>query len=145
MRSRSTTAASVLLHSGMGVVGGITYMGIETLWRGYTHWSMGVLGGLCFVLIGLLDEWQEHPPLWLQMLQGAVIVTVLELLVGLVVNRWLGWGVWDYSDMPLNLWGQVCPQFMVAWFFLSAAAVKMENMLHYLLEILEERYRNKTK
>ena len=145
MRSRSTTAASVALHSVLAVIGGVTYMGIETLWRGHSHWTMGVLGGLCFALIGLLDEWQEHPPLWLQMLQGAVIVTILELLVGLVVNRWLGWGVWDYSDMPLNLWGQVCPQFMVAWFFLSAAAVKMENMLHYLLEILEERYRNKTK
>lgn len=26
------------------------------------------------------------------MLQGAAIVTGLELLVGLVVNRWLGWG-----------------------------------------------------
>ena len=98
-----------------------------------------MLGGLCFALIGLLDEWQEHPPLWLQMLQGAVIVTILELLVGLVVNRWLGWGVWDYSDMPLNLWGQVCPQFAVAWFFLSAAAVWMENALHRLAARLAHR------
>ena len=69
---------------------------------------------MCFVLIGILDEVQDHPPLWLQMLEGAAIVTVLELLVGLVVNRWLGWNVWDYSDMPLNLWGQVCLPFAVA-------------------------------
>lgn len=139
MQSRSTTAASVLLHSVMGVIGGITYMGIETLWRGHTHWTMGVLGGVCFVLIGLLDEWQDHPPLWLQMLEGAMIVTALELLVGLIVNRWLGWDVWDYSDMPGNLWGQVCPQFMVAWFFLSAAAVWMENALHRLAGRLTHR------
>ena len=46
MQSKSTTAASVLLHSVLGVIGGLVYMGIETLWRGYTHWSMGVLGGL---------------------------------------------------------------------------------------------------
>ena len=139
MQSKSTTAASVALHSVIGVIGGLAYMGIEILWRGHTHWSMGVLGGLCFVLIGLQDEMQKHPPLWLQMLQGAVIVTVLELLVGLVVNRWLGWGVWDYSDMPFNLWGQVCPQFMVAWFFLSAAAVWMENALHRLAAWLVRR------
>ena len=69
----------------LAVIGGLVYMGIEILWRGHTHWTMGVLGGLCFALIGLLDEWQEHPPLWLQMLQGAMIVTVLELLAGLVV------------------------------------------------------------
>ena len=130
MQSKSTTEASVLLHSVMGVIGGITYMGIETLWRGHSHWTMGVLGGVCFVLIGLLDEWQDHPPLWLQMVQGAVLVTALELLVGLVVNRWLGWKVWDYSDMPGNLWGQICPQFAAAWLVLSWAAVKLENLMH---------------
>ena len=67
----------LLLHIVLAVIGGITYMCIEILWRGYTHWSMGVLGGVCFALIGLLDEWQDHPLLWLQMLQGAMIVTVL--------------------------------------------------------------------
>lgn len=120
----------MLLHSVLGIIGGVVYMGIETLWRGHTHWSMGVLGGVCFALIGLLDEWQDHPPIWLQMLEGAMIVTVLELLVGLVVNRWLGWNVWDYSDMPGNLWGQVCPQFAAAWLVLSWAAVKLENLMH---------------
>ena len=95
MRCRLITARSLALHSGMAVLGGLAYMGIELLWRGRTHWTMGVLGGVCFVLIGLLDEIQEHPPLPLQMLQGAAIVTGLELLVGLVVNRWLGLGVWD--------------------------------------------------
>lgn len=109
-------------------------MGIEILWRGHTHWSMGVLGGICFVLIGILDEIQDHPPLILQMLEGAALVTALELITGLIVNRWLSWGVWDYSDMPLNLWGQVCLPFAVAWFFLSAAAVKLENALHRLAE-----------
>ena len=133
MQSRSITAASVLLHSVMGVIGGITYMGIEILWRGHSHWTMGVLGGICFALIGLLDEWQDHPPLWLQMLEGAMLVTALELITGLIVNRWLGWGVWDYSDMPCNLWGQVCPQFSAAWFGLSFVAVKLENLVHWLL------------
>nr|WP_297177127.1 hypothetical protein [uncultured Agathobaculum sp.] len=132
MQSKSTTAASALLHSVLAVIGGVTYMGIETLWRGYTHWSMGILGGVCFVLIGLLDEIQDHPPLVLQMLEGAALVTALELITGLIVNRWLGWGVWDYSDMPLNLWGQVCLPFAAAWFFLSAAAVWLENALHRL-------------
>ena len=120
----------LLQHIVIAVIGGLTYMGIEILWRGHTHWTMGVLGGVCFVLIGLLDEWQDHPPLWLQMVQGAAIVTALELITGLIVNRWLGWNVWDYSDMPGNLWGQVCPQFAAAWLVLSWAAVKLENLMH---------------
>ena len=129
----------LLVHIPIAVIGGLVYMGIEILWRGHTHWTMGVLGGLCFVLIGLLDEWQDHPPMLLQMVQGAAIVTALELLVGLIVNRWLGWDVWDYSDMPGNLWGQVCPQFAAAWFFLSALAVWLENALHWLAARLMHR------
>ena len=124
----------LLAHIPISVIGGLTYMGIEILWRGHTHWTMGVLGGVCFVLIGLLDEWQDHPPLWLQMVQGAVLVTALELITGLIVNRWLGWNVWDYSDMPGNLWGQVCPQFAAAWLVLSWAAVKLENLMHKWLD-----------
>ena len=120
----------LLIHIPITVIGGLTYMGIEILWRGHTHWTMGVLGGVCFALIGLLDEVQDHPPMLLQMVQGAAIVTALELIVGLIVNRWLGWNVWDYSDMPGNLWGQVCPQFAAAWLVLSWAAVKLENLLH---------------
>lgn len=120
----------LLIHIPITAIGGLTYMGIEILWRGHTHWTMGVLGGVCFALIGLLDEVQDHPPVLLQMVQGAAIVTALELIVGLIVNRWLGWNVWDYSDMPGNLWGQVCPQFAAAWLLLSWAAVKLENLMH---------------
>lgn len=129
-----TRYRNILLHTGMGAFGGFTYMGIELLWRGHTHWTMGIIGGLCFVLIGLLDEWQEHPPMLLQMVQGACIVTAIELVAGLVINCWLGLGVWDYSDMPGNILGQICPQFTFAWFLLSAAAVKIENLFHKILE-----------
>ena len=121
---------SVILHTLMGVVGGLIYMGIEILWRGHTHWSMGVIGGMCFVLIGLLDEWQDHPPMLLQMVQGACIVTVIELFSGLVLNVWLGLDVWDYSNITGNVMGQICPQFTFAWFFLSFVAVKVENLMH---------------
>ena len=124
----------LLIHIPITVIGGLTYMGIEILWRGHTHWTMGVLGGVCFALIGLLDEVQDHPPMLLQMVQGAAIVTALELIVGLIVNRWLGWNVWDYSDMPGNLWGQICPQFAAAWLVLSWAAVKLENLMHKWLD-----------
>lgn len=139
MKLTMTRCSSVLLHTLMGLFGGLVYMGIEILWRGHTHWSMGVLGGLCFVFIGLQDEMQKHPPLWFQMLQGAAMVTWLEFLTGLIVNVWLGWNVWDYSDIPGNLMGQVCPQFSVAWFFLSAAAVWLENALHRLAAWLAHR------
>lgn len=128
------TRKSVVEHLLFVAVGGWLYMAIEVMWRGYTHWSMGILGGVCFALVGLLDEVQRRPPLILQMAQGAAICTVLELLAGLVLNVWLGLDVWDYSDVPGNLMGQVCPQFTLAWAALSAVAVWVEDRLHKIFD-----------
>ncbi|MDO4270683.1 MAG: hypothetical protein Q4C72_07125 [Eubacteriales bacterium] len=120
----------LLGHLPVAVIGGLLYMGVELLWRGHTHWTMGVLGGVCFALIGLLNEWWPDDPIWLQMLQGAVIVTALEFAAGLLLNIRLGLHIWDYSDMPGNVLGQICPQFAFAWVGLSWIAVRLEDLLH---------------
>ena len=124
----------LMQHIPIAALGGILYMGVELLWRGHTHWTMGVLGGVCFAAIGLLDETWPDMPVLAQMLAGAALVTMLELLAGLVLNVWLGLGVWDYSDMPGNLLGQICPQFAAAWFALSWVAIKAENGIHKLFD-----------
>ena len=132
MHDKQIVLKNILFHCIVAVFGGFVYMGVELLWRGHTHWTMGVLGGICFVLIGLLDEVQEHPPILKQMFQGAVIVTALEFVFGLILNVWLKLGIWDYSNLPFNIMGQICLQFFVAWFFLSYLAIKLENLTHEL-------------
>ena len=77
----------------------------------------------------------------LQMVQGALIVTVIEFFTGLIVNIWLGWNIWNYYDMPFNLLGQVCLPFSIAWLFLSAVAVWAENALHFVCDTLTVRWR----
>ena len=37
-------------------IGGSIYIGLEMLWRGYSHWTMGILGGICFIALGLINE-----------------------------------------------------------------------------------------
>ena len=96
--------------------GGVLYVLIELAWRGWSHWTMLVLGGLCFIYLGLINEvlsWDM--PLWQQVWIGAAGITVLEFLTGCIVNLWLGWGVWDYSGIPGNVLGQICPQFFLIW------------------------------
>ena len=70
----------VIAHIPIAALGGILYMGIELLWRGHTHWTMGVLGGVCFAAIGLLNEGSRPPPVLVQMLVSAMLVTALELV-----------------------------------------------------------------
>ena len=92
----------------LGITGGLLYVLIETVWRGYSHWTMFALGGLCFLALGLINEvlsWDT--PLWKQVLIGACLITGLEFLMGCIVNLWLDWDVWDYSAMPGNVLGQI--------------------------------------
>ena len=112
--------------------GGLLYLLIELAWRGRSHWTMFLLGGLCFLALGLVNEilpWET--PLWKQMLIGACIITVLEFFTGCIVNLWLGWDVWDYSAMPGNLLGQICPQYFVLWLPVSMAGIFLDDWLRY--------------
>ena len=42
-----------------------------------------------------------------------------ELAVGLIVNVWLGWSVWDYSGETWNILGQICPRYTLYWCAIS--------------------------
>jgi hypothetical protein len=118
----------------LALIGGITYVLIELAWRGYSHISMFILGALCFVLLGGINEFLpwELGFVW-QMLIGAGIVTILELIVGIVVNVWLGLEVWDYSNLPFNFMGQICLPFSFAWTLLSGVAIVVDDYLRYWL------------
>ncbi|MCL2036170.1 MAG: putative ABC transporter permease [Oscillospiraceae bacterium] len=106
------------------VLGGIIYAGIEVLVREFTHISMFIVGGLCFLLIGSIKYWKNPPiPVTVQMLISCAIITVLELISGLIVNVWLGLNVWDYSDQRYNLFGQICLHASSIWVFLSFFAI----------------------
>ncbi len=114
------------------IIGGLIYCGLEIAWRGHTHWTMGVVGGICFVLIGGINEWFPWTmPLYQQGLIGAGIVTAAELVAGLILNVLLGLDIWDYSTMPLNFMGQICLPFCLLWILLSVVAVVLDDWLRY--------------
>lgn len=105
-------------HLVLFMVGALGYGGIEVLFRGYTHWTMLLAGGLCLLGLQTLDHWLFRLPLLMRSAAGALFITGVELCFGLVCNRCLHWGVWDYSAYWGNLWGQICPLFTFFWFLL---------------------------
>lgn len=116
------------------IVGGFIYYLIEVIARGWSHWSMFLLGGLCFIIIGLLNEFYKwETPFQYQCLIGAVVITVLEFVTGLIVNVGLGWNVWDYSDRAFNLMGQICLQNSIYWVFLSGLAVVIDDSIRHVV------------
>lgn len=114
------------------VVGGSIYVTMEILFRGYSHISMFIVGGLCLCLIGVLNEfykWDMYIE-W-QVLIGDGIILTLEFISGCIVNLWLDLNVWDYSNMPCNLLGQICLPFALLWIPISFLAIILDDYLRY--------------
>lgn len=113
-------------------VGGCIYYTFEIIFRGFSHWTMFVLGGFCFLFFyiqGNLMHWQEA--LWRQTLRGVIFVTAMEFITGIIVNKWLNLGVWDYSGLPLQLFGQICLPFMIIFSGLSVIGIILSGYLGY--------------
>ena len=117
---------SLLRNLFIFIFGGLSYFLIEVIYKtsvGHTdriHFSMAVLGGILFLFIGLLNKWFSfEKPLYQQMLISTAACLLAEFIFGLILNVWLKLNIWDYSELPGNLLGQICPQFGLIWFFIS--------------------------
>ena len=98
-------------------------------------WTMLVLAVLLTIPVERCGEqlpW--HVPLWLQALASAVLATAVELAAGLVLNLWLGLGVWEYSRLPGNFLGQICPQFFVVWWGLCFLFIPVFDWMRWSVE-----------
>lgn len=111
-------------NAAMFSVGALGYCTIELIWRQHTHWSMGLAGGVCLIGLREVERRMKNRKLSTQCLAGSALITSVELLTGLWVNRVMGWAVWDYSNMPLNVMGQICPLYSGLWFLLCMPVMR---------------------
>lgn len=115
------------------ITGGTVYYFIEILWRGYSHYSMFIVGGLALIAIGYINihlKWST--PLYQQCAIATVVILLLEFVSGCIVNLWLNLGVWDYSQMPFNLLGQIQLYFAVLWYFLSILGILLDDYIRFI-------------
>lgn len=119
------------------LLGGFGYGLCEVIWRGYTHISMFVLGGLCFSVIFAADRKYCPLPFVMRCFFSGLFITSMELVCGCVVNIVLKLNVWDYSRMPLNLYGQICANFSLLWMLLSAPILVFCHILRKRFRIYE--------
>lgn len=122
----------IVKHIVLFAVFGLIYYIIEIWARGYSHIAMIVVGGICGVIVGLINEDFDYdmPLLW-QMFIGAFCITVIEFVSGLILNVWLGLDIWNYSSKPLNLYGQICLENSVYWYFLSGVGIVLDDVIRW--------------
>ena len=99
-------------------VGSLGYGLLEIFWRGFTHWSMLFAGGISMLWLYILNIKNFSMKLWKKCLCGAAIITAVEFVVGLFVNRLFHLNVWDYSKKRGNVCGQICLQYCFLLFLL---------------------------
>ena len=104
------------LYSAMFLAGGNIYCAIELLFRKRTHISMFLCAGTAItILLNVYLNNKSISPLIFSLI-AVVVITSLELIYGAIFNLWLKEDVWDYSKLPLNLYGQICLYFSGIWF-----------------------------
>ena len=120
-------------------IGATLYSAVEILWRGFTHWTMAIAGGLCMCgIYSINDNVCKNNKLGKYTL-CSLLITAVELIIGIIVNIFLKMNVWDYSSKKYNILGQICPLYTFYWFLLSIPAVYLSNMIkNYLFENIEK-------
>lgn len=96
------------------LMGYFLYGFVEVAGRGYTHWTMCLTGGIVLTVLYIINS-SRTVTLIKSCIIGAVLITCIEFAVGIFDNIIMGWEVWDYSDRPFNLLGQICPLFSMLW------------------------------
>lgn len=114
------------------LLGGTAYNIIEYLWRGYSHWTMAIDGGICLVGIYFICTASEMNFVY-KVICASGLITVVEFISGIVINKILGWNVWDYSALPLNFMGQICLTYTILWTGLCIPVVALIDLINELI------------
>lgn len=118
----------------MFFTGGFLYCALEILMRGYSHISMLMAGGVCFILVGVVQNiLGDSASLVGQMFFCGLMITIVEFLFGMIVNRYMHLAVWDYSEQQYNFQGQICLLYCNIWFFLSGPVILLHDLMEHAL------------
>ena len=91
---------------------------------------MMIAGGICFTMFAVVSKLFMGSNLFIKAAVCAIVVTAIELIFGLIFNIWLGLNVWDYSNQPYNLLGQICPLFSLMWGIVALITLPLADVIN---------------
>lgn len=118
---------------------GMLYFTLEGIWRipkgGYANICMLPIGGVCGLLVGSINQVPKfyNMKIIYQSVVGALVVTIIEFLSGCILNLYLDLGIWDYSNLPFNVLGQICLPFSCLWLIMMPLCIWLEDSLRVIL------------
>jgi len=97
---------------------------VTTVWGWYN-----IVYGLGATVLYILAMGLQMKSLFWKIVIMTVIVTLVELIAGLVLKNFFGMKAWDYSKQPLNIAGLICPAFSLGWAGLSLVVCLISDKL----------------
>lgn len=136
----NTKIGGALLSIVLWTWGGTTYFFMEVAYKSFTghperiSWTMLALA---IVICAIIERCGNEFPWEMSLLKQATICTAIitasELLAGCALNIALGLNVWDYSHLPGNVLGQICPQFTTLWFAIVLAFIPAFDWIRWAI------------
>ena len=123
--------------------GGLAYFAVEVVWRifmkhGEASFLMAPMGGLvCVTVMALYDK---RVPMILGGLVGAVVTTLLELIVGSIALFGFGHRFWHYGRINWN--GIIALDWFFKWWGVCFAVLVARRLLELYLKRRREHGKN---
>ena len=117
------------MYLALFLIGGAAYNLLEYFWRGYSHWTMAIDGGICLMGIFAICTKTDLNFIY-KVLASALLITIVEFISGIIINKFFKLNVWDYSNIPYNILGQICHRYTFLWVALSVPLVAVIDVLY---------------
>ena len=107
---------------------GYIYVCLELIFRGYSNITMMFASSICAIpMIILNNKFTYEIDFLLQLFLCAIFATLVEFIFGMLFNR--DYSIWDYRNMPLNLYGQICLPFSLLWMIIAACVIPLMDWI----------------
>lgn len=122
------------VYSFLGWVAEVAWAGLRTnqlVNRGFLNGPWCPIYGCGMVtILALLGPWMDH--IAVVFFGGMVLTTLIELVGGWALFKLFHARWWDYSHIPGNIGGYICPQFSLMW---GVGAVVLVMVVHPLIAL----------
>lgn len=107
---------------------GYIYVCLELLFRGRSDITMMFCASICVIpMIVLNNKFTYEMDFLLQLILCTLFATIIEFIFGIVFNS--DYHIWDYRNMPLNLFGIICLPFSFLWMFIAAIVIPLMDWI----------------